>query len=307
MRLTSLFRLLKPPRGFRLTKAGRIFFAFLVCLIVIALATGNNLLYLMLAAMLAFMIVSGIESEMNLRHLELDRVLPAEVHAGIQARIGYLVRNPKNASYRLVIADAARMRVADLKRKETRLLHADVTFPSRGKTVLGDIVISTTYPYGLFEKSITFASRSELVVFPRPLGYSLPQASGRQDSGTGRNRDSVSHVRPYVPGDTLSSVVWKKQHLGLVTRVFEGGEGMSGIVVVTPGPDIETKLSRAAYAVGEMHRLGRPFGLLLGTHCSGVAMSREHKIRIMTELALVGSIPRPSLEVLPDDAHVIYV
>lgn len=307
MRLFSLFKYLKPPRGFRLTKPGKIFFSFLVCLIVISLATGNNLLYLMLAAMMAFMIVSGIESEMNLRHLELDRVLPAEIHAGMSARIGYLVRNPRNSSLRLVLSDQSRIKIADLRRSETRLMQTDLTFPKRGRNYLGNIIISTTYPYGLFEKSITFPAGRELVVFPRPLAFSPPPVSGIQDSGGGKSQDSISHVRPYAPGDPLSSVVWKKQHLGLVTRVFEGGTGMSGLVVVLPGQDMETKLSYATYTIAELHRTGRPFGLLMGTHFSGIAHSREHKIKIMTQLALAGSIPGPSLEVIPDDAHIIYI
>lgn len=307
MRLISLFNYLKPPRGFKLTKAGKIFFFFLVCLIVISLATGNNLLYLMLAGMLAFMIVSGIESEMNLRHLELDRVLPAEIHAQTPARIGYLVRNPRNRSSRLVLSDHSRIKITELHRQENQLLHMDATFPARGIAALGDIVVSTTYPYGLFEKSITFSAAGEVIVFPRPLIFATPPVSGVQDSGGGKAHDSISHVRPYAPGDPLSTVVWKKQHLGLVSRVMEGGSGMNGVVVLLPGADMETKLSHAAYVIAELHRMGRPFGLLLNNHYSGIALSREHKIRMLTSLALANTIRQPSIETLPDDAHTIYI
>ncbi len=307
MRLNSLFRYLKPPRGFCLTKAGKIFFSFLTCLIVISLATGNNLLYLMLAAMLAFMIVSGIESEMNLRHLELDRVMPPEIHAGIPARIGYLVRNKRNSSSRLVLRDQGRLKIPAVGRDETRLMQTEISFPARGRKTLGDIVISTTYPYGLFEKSITFPASAELVVFPRPVAFSLPRATGTQDAGGGKSHDAISHVRPYTPGDPLSSVVWKKQHLGLVTRVLEGGAGMNGLVVIQPGHDVETKLSWAAYVIAELHRAGRPFGLVLGDYYSGIALSREHKNAILTRLALTGAIRRPSLETVPDDAHLIHI
>lgn len=307
MRSNSLFKRLKPPRGFRLTKAGKIFFAFLACLIVISLATGNNLLYLMLAGMMAFMVVSGMESEMNLRHIELERILPAEIHAGLPARVGYLLRNMRYSSTRLVLEDRSRLKINGLRQKETLALHTDVTFPSRGRTYLEDITVSTTYPYGLFEKSMTFPAAREILVFPRPLAYPHPLVSGTQDTGEGKSQDSISHVRPYAPGDTLSSVVWKKQHLGLVTRVLEGGAGMNGLVVVMPGSDMETKLSHAAYVIAELHRTGRPFGLLIGTHFSGIALSRDHKIGILSRLALAETIPRPSLEVIPDDAHVIYL
>ncbi len=307
MRLSSLYKILKPPRGFRLTKSGKIFFGFLFCIIVIAMATGNNLLYLILAVLLGFMIISGIESEMNLRHIEIARVIPAEVYAGTPASMGYLLRNQRNHSERLIIRDAAAVRIDLLRKQQTELLHADMTFPKRGKTSLKSITISTTFPYGLFEKSITFESEQEIHVFPRPLYFQSSPAIGSHDSGGGTARDSISHVRPYAPGDPLSSIVWKKQHQGLVSRVLEGGSGMGGIVVLLPGPDLEQKVSRACFVINELYRTRRPFGLLLNGLFTGIAYTREHKIKILVELSVVGQIKRSGMESITGDAQVIYI
>jgi uncharacterized protein (DUF58 family) len=307
MRLNSLFRYLKPPRGFRLTKPGKIFFGFLFCLIIIAMATGNNLLYLVLAVMLSFMIVSGIESEMNLRYLELERVLPAEIYAGISAKIGYLVRNPRRKSSRLMLNDLAQVPLVQLKRQETGLLHAEIIFPSRGYAHAGRITISTTYPYGLFEKSISFPAEADILVFPEPLAFTPVLASGAQDSGTGKARDTISHVRAYREGDPLSSIVWKKQNHGLVTKVFEGGAGMGGVVVLMPGPDVERKLSLATHLISELQRSGRAFGLVMNGNYSGIAFSRSHKIKIMEQLALAEEIRQTGHEVIPSDAQIIYI
>lgn len=307
MRFSSLFKYLKPPRGFRLTKPGRIFFGFLLCLIIISMATGNNLLYLVLAGMLAFMIVSGVESEMNLRHLELERVMPAEIYAGLPAKIGYLVRNPKNASERLVLRDLSLVRIVRLPRGDAEMLQAETLFPGRGRAHLETITIATTYPYGLFEKSISFDAAEDIIVFPQPLLYSPVASTGDHDAGSGRYTDSVSHVRPYIPGDPLSAVAWKKQHDGLVTRVFEGGAGTSGVVVLTPGPDMERKLSWATYVISELHRSGRPFGLVLNLYYSGLHVSRAHKVKILEQLALARDIRQPSLEGVPSDAKILSI
>lgn len=307
MRLRSLSKYLRSPRGFRLTKPGKIFFGFLFCLIVIAMITGNNLLYLVLAGMMAFMIVSGIESEMNLRYLEINRSLPSEIFAGIPFKMGYLIRNPRNESKRLVLKDISQVRVEKLQRRETQILHADVTLHKRGKVHLGTITIFTTYPYGLFEKSITFPTAREIFVFPEPLLYNPSLTTGAYDSGGGKSKDSISHVRPYVPGDPLSMVVWKKQHHGLISRVFEGGAGMSGVVVLMPGHDLEQKLSWATYLITELHRMGNPFGIVLNGLYSGLASSRAHKIDIFMHLALAQEIHQPSPEVIPNDARIIYV
>ena len=307
MRLSSLYNYLKPPRGFKLTKAGKIFFVFLFGIIVISMATGNNLLYLMLAGILAFMIVSGIESELNLRYLELDRVLPAEIYAGRSARIGYLLRNKRNRSERLILKDISQIKIPRLQRQQTELLHADLTFPKRGRVHLGTIVIATTYPYGLFEKSISFSLDQDILVFPEPLAFNPSLTFGAHDTGGGKMRDSVSHVRPYVPGDPLSAVVWKKQNLGLISRVFEGGSGMSGVVVLMPGIDVEQKFSWAAYIISELHRMGRPFGLALNGYYSEIAFSRIHKIRILEQLAMAENILKPIFEATKIDAQIIYI
>lgn len=261
----------------------------------------------MLAGILAFMIVSGIESEYNLRYLELDRVLPAEIYAGTPAKIGYLLRNQRNLSERLMLKDISQIRIERLQPQQTELLQADITFPKRGRTRLGTIVIATTYPYGLFEKSISFDADQDIIVFPEPLFIQPSLTSGARDSGGGKTKDSISHVRPYVPGDPLSSVVWKKQHQGLVSRIFEGGSGMSGFVILTPGAEVENKLSWATYVITELHRAGRPFGLALNGYSSGIAFSRAHKIKILERLALAEDIQQPKLEAIPSDAQIIYI
>jgi uncharacterized protein (DUF58 family) len=307
MRLRSLSKYLRPPRGFRLTKPGKIFFGFLFCLIVISMITGNNLLFLVLAGMMAFMIVSGIESEMNLRYLEINRSLPSEIFAGIPFKMGYLIENPKNESKRLILKDISQVRVKKLQCKERQVLYTDVTLPRRGKIHLGTITIFTTYPYGLFEKSITFQTAREVFVFPEPLLCNPSLTSGPYDSGGGKSKDSISHVRPYVPGDPLSMVVWKKHQHGLISRVFEGGAGMSGVVVMIPGPDLEQKLSWATYIISELYRMGNPFGIVLNGLYSGIASSRAHKIDIFMHLAVVQEIRQPSPEVIPSDARIIYI
>jgi uncharacterized protein (DUF58 family) len=244
---------------------------------------------------------------MNLRYLEINRMLPSEIFAGISFKMGYLIRNPRNESERLVLKDISQVRVDKLQRQETQVLHTDLTLPKRGKVHLGTITIFTTFPYGLFEKSITFPTARDVFVFPEPLLFNPYITSGAYDSGGGKAKDSISHVRPYMPGDPLSMVVWKKQHHGLISRVFEGGAGMSGVVVLMPGSDLEQKLSWVTYLICELYNMGNPFGLVLNGFYSGIASSRAHKIDIFMHLALVQEIHQPSPEVIPSDARIIYI
>ena len=60
---------------------------------VAALNTGNNLLYVIVAAMLAAILVSGVASAIVLRDLELDIRLPEQVFAGRPTQGRILIRN----------------------------------------------------------------------------------------------------------------------------------------------------------------------------------------------------------------------
>src|SRR5579875_2181883 len=78
------------PFGLRqqVTRAG---LAFAVSLVVIALAaflSANNLLFLILAAMLSTLLVSGFISRLSIAGLELDLVLPEHICARRKIRAG---------------------------------------------------------------------------------------------------------------------------------------------------------------------------------------------------------------------------
>jgi len=76
----------------------RVGIAYVVAILLIGIAalnTGNNLLYIIVAAMLAAILVSGIASAVVLRGLELDIRLPEHVFAGRTAAGRIVVRNKR--------------------------------------------------------------------------------------------------------------------------------------------------------------------------------------------------------------------
>lgn len=80
---------LKDAFDYEVTRVGIIYVAVVLLIGVAALNTGNNLLYIVVAAMLAAILVSGVASAMALRRLQLDVRLPEHVFAGrdMQGRI----------------------------------------------------------------------------------------------------------------------------------------------------------------------------------------------------------------------------
>ncbi len=303
----SLSELLKPPRGFALTKTGKVFFSFLTAVILVAMLTGNNLLFLIIAFLLSFMVVSGIESEMNIRHLEVNRSPSPEIYAGMPGEICYSIRNLKQDSARLVLHDGGKMNITHIPRGVREIFRQERTFSRRGRHLLGNVTIFTTYPYGLFRKSITFDMEDPVIVFPAPIPCSPAVFAGDSGEGRGGGIESISHVRAYIPGDALSSIVWKKQHMGFVSRVSQGGGGSGSILVLHPGGDLEQKLGQAVFLVLEWWRSGVSFGISANSHFSGLGASVAHKASVLKVLALLDNLGEPEIGNFPKGCHVVHL
>ncbi|MBI3645601.1 MAG: DUF58 domain-containing protein [Acidobacteriales bacterium] len=78
---------------YEVTRPGLVYMAITVVIGIAAINTGNNLLYIVVAALLSAILVSGIASALVLRHLELDVHLPEHVFAGRPMLARLLLRN----------------------------------------------------------------------------------------------------------------------------------------------------------------------------------------------------------------------
>ena len=86
---------LRDAVDYEVTRAGIVYAVGTLLIGIAALNTGNNLLYIIVAAMLAAILVSGIVSALVLRELELDVRLPEHVFAGRPVVGRILLHNPR--------------------------------------------------------------------------------------------------------------------------------------------------------------------------------------------------------------------
>jgi uncharacterized protein (DUF58 family) len=86
---------LRDAIDYEVTRAGIVYAISTLLIGIAALNTGNNLLYIVVAAMLAAMLVSGVVSALVLRDLELDVRLPEHVFAGKPVLGRILLYNPR--------------------------------------------------------------------------------------------------------------------------------------------------------------------------------------------------------------------
>lgn len=86
---------LRESFDYDVTRGGIIYALVTLVIAIAALNTGNNLLYIVVAAMLAAILVSGYGSALVLRYLELDIRLPEHVFAGRPVMGRIVLQNPR--------------------------------------------------------------------------------------------------------------------------------------------------------------------------------------------------------------------
>jgi len=98
---------------YEMTRPGIVYMAITVVIGIAALNTGNNLLYIVVAALLSAILVSGIASALVLRTLELEINLPEHVFAGRPILAHLLLRNQSRwmASFSIRIVPSKRKAV----------------------------------------------------------------------------------------------------------------------------------------------------------------------------------------------------
>ena len=224
-RRTSL-RWLLYQVDYRLTREGVVYLVAVFILVLAALNTGNNLLFMILACLLAGILISGFLSRAVLTGLDLRIELPEHVFAEQPILATVEVRNEKSItpSFSLRVvglggSDGAEILARPvyfpyIAHESSARQKVELSFPHRGVYRQDAFGIRTKFPFGFLEKTRRMDSSLALVVYPRveptdEFYEILPLLSGEMESlHRGRGHDLHS-IRDYLPTDSARFVDWK--------------------------------------------------------------------------------------------------
>jgi uncharacterized protein (DUF58 family) len=238
---------------YQLTGEGKVYLLGVGMIILAALNTGNNLLFLILAAMLAGILVSGIASWLVLMGLDLRLDLPEHIFAHQPAMAEMHLENEKLTvpSFSLRVTGEETQAGAQIltrpvffpyiPRKQTARQTVELVFPRRGVYRQNLFNISTRFPFGFLQKTRKVDSALEMVVYPAVAPTEefyevLPLISGEIESFyRGRGHDLYS-IRDYVPSDSARFVDWKAsaKSAGLKVREFTREDERRVLLVLDP-------------------------------------------------------------------------
>lgn len=213
---------LKPPRRLRFTRTGGLFTFGVIALGFATMNTGNNLLYLLLGALLGLIVVSGWLSEQAVRNLRIVRRAARGV-AREPLVLSYEITNAKRRlpSLALEIREEGAPITAFLPivpAGKTAVARTEVIFKRRGVYKLHSFIVGTSFPFGLFFKERDVAFAGTVVVWPRTdrllrevlrAGMRVRRAGLAQTSSSAGGRGEYRSLRPYQLGDDPRDVHWR--------------------------------------------------------------------------------------------------
>ena len=311
--LRGALRWFRPPRVLRPTREGWWFIAAALGLGLAATNTGNNLLYLLFAMLLGFIVISGFLSEQAHRGLAVRRAVPEAVHADAPAYFGLAVANRKRRvpsfSLHLEEADPA---TGDLRRHylvrlgpgERSVWNYPLCFPRRGPHLLPGYRVWTRFPFGLFTKATRPRDRAEVLVLPAVHALDGGEAGSPWDAGerprARRGRGSELYgLRDFRSGDDPRLVHWKSTaRLGrLILRELEAEDARRlRLVVADPPPGaaadaVERDIVLAASLAAHWLDRGAEVQLILPDAETGWEGHPRHLREILKALALFQPVP----------------
>jgi len=288
-----------------------------------AMNTANNLLYLLLGAMVGFMTVSSWLSEQAIRDVSVDRRIPRTVMVGQEFRLTYEVTNRKRflPSLALELVESGlpnRAFVAHLAGRESGSARSVNSFVKRGIYPLGTVTLSTSFPFGLFRKERDVEIPAEVVVWPRTdrpvrqprAGGGRARRAGITARGTLGARGEYRTLRGYRPGDDPRDIHWRSsaRSPNPVTREYETDGAETRWICLdtreTPGEAVEVAVEVAAALIASAVAEQRPFALVAGDAVLEPGNGVAHMERALDILAKVDFEPAAAAPAPPVPAEV---
>jgi len=255
---------------YKITHEGWYYMGGILLIALAALNTGNNLLFLILASLIAAILMSGILSSITLSGVAMRLELPEHIFAGQPVRARIELENEKVT----LPSFSLRVEGAPTKGAPAALLETPVYFPylpkrshvsqgvpitfaRRGAYRQDAFRIVTRFPFGFLQKSRRVELRTEALVYPsvEPTGEFLEILPGLQgvleSLAKGRGQDLYA-LRDYVPTDSARHVHWKAsaRQGSLMVREFTRDDDCRVLLVLDPHTSIpasaEASIQRAA-------------------------------------------------------------
>lgn len=263
--------------------------------------TGNNLLYLLVSALLGFMSVSGVLGKWNLARVEVRYLPPAEIYDGLPTLMGIELVNRRRwlPIFLMEVVVAGRSVFFPLvEPRRSRQKSLEVTLSGRGDRALPGVAVRSRFPVNFFIRAQGQVSTEKVTVFPAPQAcpefrqFDPGGGRGAQESQQKGFEGDINRISNYQGGEPFKSIHWKLSARHDRLKVKELSAASRKPVVLNlaelPGSSLEQRLRHACYLVNRWLRDGWPVGLKAGSQELPAGSGLRHKLLLLRMLAHYG-------------------
>ena len=280
----------------KIKKSGTLFIGLTIFLGAAAVNTGNNLLYMVVSALLSFMFFSGTFSILNLRGIYISLVPPSEVFAGRENKFKALLRKISPIpSFLIKVSCGDSYSLFTMVSSKDSISTISINFPRRGLYESVEVEISSSFPFGLFVRSYKKEVKLNLLVFPNPIPTPLSSVlSAQEEQGESKSTtiregyEDIKSIKEYS-GEPMKLIHWKlsaKRDTLLVKDMVAEEQAPVILSLDSVKGNIEEKLGRLTYLVIELEKRGIPVGLELNGREIPPGTGESHRRLLLRELAL---------------------
>lgn len=278
-----------------------------------AVNTGNNLIYLIVSALLSFMGISGFFGKRNLSKIDIEVEHPQEIYANKEFPLKIKLKN--NRAFLPVFLMRVKIRGQSLSEKGTVPLdqyetlfpfidkksdaarYTNVSFEQRGKYEIKNIHICSVFPFNFFIRCRRLDKSFGFIVLPEPKKCDLLSTFEKEKMSKGERHlnkigfeSEILSIREYIHGDPFKYINWKATaKTGELKTKELSSLSFQPVVIDFEKSTIrstEKKISCITYTILQLLKKNIPVGLKIGDKFYKPDVSNSHKISILKELAL---------------------
>ncbi|MGH9802515.1 MAG: DUF58 domain-containing protein, partial [Blastocatellia bacterium] len=340
--LPQLFRTVQWRSNYamQVPNAGLIFGAMILMVTVLALTSGNNLLYVVLAVLLATMIVSIASARMNLWRLKPSVRFPDHIFAGESVPFEITLKSERRLmpSFSLSIDLVEERELANAEPKSVQQQAVALgyfpvvparsyarstierSFDRRGVFPVTGFLINTGFPFGFVEQRRFIQCRSEIIVYPQAQPIEdfadlLPLLTGRIESRAKGMGSDLYAIRPYLASDHHRHIDWKataktgqmmvreftREDDWRVTVIFDSQVDAELATETGFAEKFECAVTFAASLLSHFINLNGEVRLVTNDYDTDFGVGQSHLFRMLRQLAQLAPIAAQEEEFFASD------
>lgn len=244
------------------------------------------------------MAISGFYGRLNVQNLDIEIEIPQEIYAKRETSFLITLKNRKKFPVFLMKLKIFGKEILYPYFEKSFSKSDTFCFEKRGIYKIDEVEISSAFPFNFFVRFYKLKKELNFIVFPEPkrifqyeIFSCLKEKEGDQEINLKSGYDGdIKSIKDYIDGTPKKYIDWKSSAKTGSLKIKEFDSLLNKPVIIEfekiMAKNIEDKISFITFLIIDNFKKGIPVGLKIKEKFYKPDLSYNHKINLLTELAL---------------------